>query len=140
MSPETATCPICKGEFDVSPYGSDRHVYCSDRHVYCSRRCRELARLQRDHAKDAAAQARLAAGANPDIVIGKRTSVKQNPNPPTLSGAATGQALEPAAPRSCPHCGEAITIFALLTTPEAARPALPMGNSAGSGVIPIRRA
>ena len=70
MSPETATYPICKGEFDVSPYGSGRHVC-------CSRCCRELARLQRDHAKDAAAQARLAAGANPDIVVGKRTSVKQ---------------------------------------------------------------
>lgn len=129
MSPETATCPICKGEFDVSPYGSDRHVY-------CSRRCRELARLQRDHAKDAAAQARLAAGANPDIVVGKRTSVKQTAIPPALTGAATGQTLEPAATRSCPHCGEAITIVALLTTPEAARPPLP----AGSDVIPIRRA
>lgn len=129
MSPETATCPICKGEFDVSPYGSDRHVY-------CSRRCRELARLQRDHAKDAAAQARLAAGTNPDIVVGKRTSVKQNPSSPALTGAATGQALEPAATRSCPHCGEAITIVALLTTPEAARPPLPTS----SDVIPIRRA
>jgi endogenous inhibitor of DNA gyrase (YacG/DUF329 family) len=35
VSPEsTATCPICTGEFAVSPYGSDRHIY-------CSRRCRE---------------------------------------------------------------------------------------------------
>jgi endogenous inhibitor of DNA gyrase (YacG/DUF329 family) len=134
VSPETtATCPICKGEFTVSPYGADRHIY-------CSRRCRELARLQRDQAKDAAAQARLAAGTNPDIVIGKRTSVKQDTNPPTVTGAATGQALEPAATRSCPHCGEAITIVALLTTPEAARPALPHSNSVGSDVIPIRRA
>lgn len=51
--------------------------------------------------------------------------------------AATGPAPTPApvATRPCPHCGEAITIVALLTTPEAARPTIPE-----PGVIPLRRA
>lgn len=31
----------------------------------------------------------------------------------------------PAAHRECPHCGGPVTIVALLTTPEAARPQLP---------------
>jgi len=43
---------------------------------------------------------------------------------------------QPAAHRACPHCGETITIVALLTTPEAARPNLP---AAGNSVIPLRR-
>lgn len=129
MPPETtATCPICTGQFSPSPYGKDRHTY-------CSRRCRELARQQRDQEKDAAAQARLAAGANPAITLGTRTSLKQNPNTSPIT-APTGQALEPAATRPCPHCGEAVTIVALLTTPEAARPTIPTT----SDVIPIRRA
>lgn len=129
MSPEpTATCPICTVEFPLSPYGRDRHTY-------CSRRCRELARQQRDQERDAAAQARLAAGANPAITLGTRTTVKQ-PTNTHISAPATGQALEPAATRPCPHCGEAITIVALLTTPEAARPTIPPTGD----VIPIRRA
>jgi len=33
---------------------------------------------------------------------------------------------QPAATRNCPHCGEPITIVALLTTPQIARPHLPV--------------
>ena len=34
----------------------------------------------------------------------------------------TAPAPQPAAVRDCPHCGEQITIVALLTTPQIARP------------------
>lgn len=55
----------------------------------------------------------------------------------TSTPAATEPAANPApvATRACPHCGEAITIVALLTTPQAARPTIPE-----PGVIPLRRA
>ena len=54
----------------------------------------------------------------------------------TAATVPTRPVLEPAATRPCPHCGEPITIVALLTTPEAARPQLP---NPASDVIPIRR-
>ena len=41
----------------------------------------------------------------------------------------------PVASRACPHCGEQVSIVALLTTPEAARPVIP-----DPSVIPLRRA
>ena len=37
---------------------------------------------------------------------------------------------QPAATRSCPHCGNPVTIVALLTTPQAARPAPPLTTAA----------
>ena len=43
--------------------------------------------------------------------------------PPRPTAAPTHP--QPAAIRDCPHCGEPITIVALLTTPEAARPTTP---------------
>jgi hypothetical protein len=43
---------------------------------------------------------------------------------------------QPAATRDCPHCGEPITIVALLTTPEAARPSIPTDNR----IVPLHRA
>jgi hypothetical protein len=45
--------------------------------------------------------------------------------------------MGPTATRDCPHCGQPITIVALLTTPEAARPQMPI--AAPDGVIPLRR-
>jgi hypothetical protein len=41
---------------------------------------------------------------------------------PPASPAITPQ---PAATCNCPHCGQPVTIVALLTTPQAARPRLP---------------
>lgn len=41
----------------------------------------------------------------------------------------------PVATRACPHCGEPVSIVALLTTPQAARPSVPE-----PGVVPLRRA
>jgi len=57
---------------------------------------------------------------------------------PVIDTASANRAvLEPAATRPCPHCGEAITIVAPLTTPEAARPVLP---NTVSEVVPLCRA
>ncbi|MFF0476548.1 hypothetical protein [Streptomyces sp. NPDC004284] len=44
--------------------------------------------------------------------------------------------LEPAVPRNCPHYQQPVTIVALLATPEAARPAMPVRSP---DVIPLRR-
>jgi hypothetical protein len=44
--------------------------------------------------------------------------------------------LEPAATRNCPHCQQPVTIVALLATPEAARPAMPVRST---DIIPLRR-
>lgn len=41
----------------------------------------------------------------------------------------------PAALRDCPHCGEPITIVALLTTPQVAGPQLPTGTP---DAVPLR--
>jgi hypothetical protein len=38
---------------------------------------------------------------------------------------ATKPAPQPVATTGCPHCGEPVTIVALLATPQAARPRLP---------------
>jgi endogenous inhibitor of DNA gyrase (YacG/DUF329 family) len=81
------------------------------RHTYCSQRCRKTAY-----------QRRLA---------------EQVPMTADLATSATSTAApQPAAHRACPHCGETITIVALLTTPEAARPNLP---AVGDSVIPLHR-
>ncbi len=76
------------------------------RHRYCSDRCRKHAHLRR-RAEPAA----------------------------TNDARAPESTPAPIAVRDCPHCGGEVSIVALLTTPEAARPALPE-----PGVIPLRRA
>jgi len=78
----------------------------SPRHRYCSGRCRKSAHLRR----------RVEPAAHGD-------------------GRAKEPRPAPVALRACPHCGEDISIVALLTTPEAARPPIPE-----PGVIPLRRA
>lgn len=111
MSPKTITktCPICWEPFTTSGRASKR-VYCSD---VCKRR-REIER----------AASRPYPGRRPTPTAPAPTA------PPT-------HAPQPAAQRECPHCGGPITIVALLTTPEAARPTMPI--AAPDGVIPIRR-
>ena len=78
----------------------------SPRHRYCSDRCRKHAHLRR-----------------------------QTEPAPENQGREPESAPAPIAVRACPHCGNEVSIVALLTTPEAARPALPE-----PGVIPLRRA
>lgn len=80
------------------------------KHTYCSGRCR------------------AAAG---------RRRAKNHTTPPAAEQTAAPLTLpQPAATRDCPHCGSAITIVALLTTVEAARPQLPI---APPEVVPLRR-
>ncbi|MGE0297703.1 zinc finger domain-containing protein [Pseudonocardia sp.] len=81
----------------------------SRRHTYYSDRCRKTAH-----------QRRLA----------------EQPPPTTTPATDPPPGPERAATRPCPHCGETITIVALLTTPQAARPTLP---AVGDSVIPLRR-
>jgi endogenous inhibitor of DNA gyrase (YacG/DUF329 family) len=81
------------------------------KHTYCSTRCRRTAFERR--------RAEQPGRAEPAAPM----SADRRP--------------QPAAERTCPHCGGSITIVALLTTPEAARPQMPM--AAPDGVIPLHR-
>jgi endogenous inhibitor of DNA gyrase (YacG/DUF329 family) len=77
------------------------------KHTYCSNRCR--AEAGRRRTRDAATA-----------------------NPPA-SPAPKPYRPEPAARRECPHCGQPVTIVALLTTPQVAQPAPATPN-----VVPLR--
>ena len=66
------------------------------RRIYCSKKCRGAA-------------------------WERRTSRRTKPATP----AAPRPAPQPVTTSSCPHCGQPITIVALLATPQAARPRLP---------------
>ena len=72
------------------------------RRIYCSKKCTGTAWERRNGRRTA--QARAAQPATPP---------------------ATPPRPEPAATRGCPHCGQPITIVALLTTPQAAQPRQP---------------
>ena len=80
------------------------------KHTYCSNRCR--AEAGRRRARDTTSRATAAPGRRP-------------------------YRPEPAAQRDCPHCGQPVTIVALLTTPQIAGPQLATG---APDVIPLRRA
>lgn len=113
--PITKTCPICWTEFVAAGRNARNHTYCSTR-------CKRTA-FHRRHANDRV----------PDT--------RTTPPPPAPAAPPAGtpneQLPQPAAHRECPHCGGPVTIVALLTTPEAARPQLPL--AAPDGVIPLRR-
>lgn len=114
MSPNTTeqaitkTCPICWEPFSAT--GRTRTTK-----VYCSTQCKRTAAARREV---------------------ERTT--HRPGPPS-AGAPAAPAPQPqtVAQRDCPHCGGPVTIVALLTTPEAARPTMPI--AAPDGVIPLRR-
>jgi hypothetical protein len=107
--PETRTCPICWNTFTASGRGRSRV-----QHTYCSSRCR--AEAGRRRTRDTA-----------DNTTNSATSGPTTPRP---------YRPEPAAIRDCPHCGNPITIVALLTTPQIARPQQTTGTP---DVIPLRR-
>lgn len=65
------------------------------KHTYCSSRCRAEAGRRRN-----------------------RANTTNQPTPPTTPKPYQP---EPAALRECPHCGQPITIVALLTTPQVAQ-------------------
>jgi endogenous inhibitor of DNA gyrase (YacG/DUF329 family) len=83
------------------------------KHTYCTDRCRKIAFERRQRTEPTTAIAAPATA----------TPVDQLP--------------QPAANRACPHCGGPVTIVALLTTPEAARPQMPIIEP--NGVTPLRR-
>ena len=64
---------------------------------------------------------------------------RDEPSPPAgpNSSPRAEDLPRPVAHRDCPHCGGPVTIVALLTTPEAARPATPVATP--GGVIPLHR-
>jgi endogenous inhibitor of DNA gyrase (YacG/DUF329 family) len=80
------------------------------KHTYCSGRCRaEAGRRRTRDTRDA------------------NTTHTPAPKP---------YRPEPAALRDCPHCGQPVTIVALLTTPQIAAPQLATGTP---DVIPLHR-
>jgi hypothetical protein len=80
----------------------------TNRHTYCSGRCR--AEAGRRRARDTT-----------------------NTTPAAITATPKAYRPEPAALRDCPHCGQPITIVALLTTPQLAQPA-----SEPSNVVSLR--
>jgi endogenous inhibitor of DNA gyrase (YacG/DUF329 family) len=114
MSPDTntntmsKTCPICWEGFTATGRQA-RHK------TYCSPTCKRTAAARREV---------------------ERTSQPQHPSTPVATAHPAPQP-QTVAQRDCPHCGGPVTIVALLTTPEAARPQMPI--AAPDGVIPLRR-
>jgi hypothetical protein len=105
-------CPVCWTEFLAT--GSN-----AGKHTYCSTRCRHTAFDRRRTDRPG------------------RGSRPIQPTSLTAGSPASTQRPQPAAERACPHCGGLVTIVALLTTPEAARPQMPA--AAPETVIPVRR-
>lgn len=104
------TCPICWEAFVATGRQAKTRVYCSPE---CKR--------------TAAARREVERTSHPNKPFG--------PPPPPVAPIAAPTALpQPAAQRDC---GRPVTIVALLTTPEAARPQMPM--AAPDGVIPLHR-
>jgi endogenous inhibitor of DNA gyrase (YacG/DUF329 family) len=106
---DTRTCPVCWNSFTLAVRNSAQHTYCSDR-------CRAEAgrrRRRRDH----------------------HTATTSATHPPTPRPYRP----QPAAQRDCPHCGQPVTIVALLTTPQIAGPQIagPQQATATPDVIPL---
>jgi endogenous inhibitor of DNA gyrase (YacG/DUF329 family) len=112
MSPNaiTKSCPICWDTFTAT--GRARH------RIYCSVECKRTAAARREVERATHLD-------HPNRQLPAPTASAPTPLPQTV------------AHRDCPHCGGPITIVALLTTPEAARPSAPL--AAPDGVIPLHR-
>ena len=114
MSPDTSnliskTCPICWESFTATGRQAKHKTYCSPQ-------CKRTAAARREV---------------------ERTAHPQHPPTPTAATAPPAPLPQTVAQRDCPHCGGPVTIVALLTTPEAARPQMPTATL--DGVIPLRR-
>jgi len=116
MSPDTntipKTCPICWEPFTATGRQAKTRVYCSPE---CKR--------------TAAARREVERTSHPTTPFGP-------PHPPAVPAPPT-PLPQLAAQRDCPHCGGPVSIVALLTTPEAARPQIPA--AALDRVIPLHR-
>jgi hypothetical protein len=115
VSPSTVvkTCPICWEGFIATGRQAKNRVYCSP-----ERKCTAAARREVDRAS------------SPMRAFGP---------PPAAAAPAPLPAPLPqlAAQRDCPYCGGPATIVALLTTPEVARPQIPI--TAPEEVSALRR-
>ena len=107
------TCPICWEAFIATGRQAKTRLY-------CSRQCKRTAAARRE----------IDRAGHPHTPFGPPPPAAALPGPPA-------PLPQPAAQRDCPHCGGPVTIVALLTTPEAARPQMPM--AAPDGVIPLHR-
>jgi endogenous inhibitor of DNA gyrase (YacG/DUF329 family) len=107
------TCPICWEAFIATGRQAKTRAYCSPE-------CKRTAAARREV---------------------ERTSSPIRAFGPPLAAAAPAPPPAPlpqlAAQRDCPHCGGPVSIVALLTTPEVARPQIP--TAAPEGVIALRR-
>lgn len=126
MSPDTRdpnynatrkTCPICWEAFIATGRQAKNRLYCSPE-------CKRTAAARRE--VDRATPTGPAHG-----------RPFGTPPPAATPPAPAAPLPHIAAQRDCPHCGGPVTIVALLTTPEAARPQMPI--AAPDGVIPLRR-
>ncbi|MCU1679503.1 MAG: hypothetical protein JWQ81_242 [Amycolatopsis sp.] len=115
MSPNTTakTCPICWEAFIATGRQARTRVYCSPECKRTAAACREVERAS--------------------------SPVRAFGLPPAAAAPAPPPVPLPqlAAQRDCPHCGGPVSIVTLLTTPEAARPQIPI--TAHEGVIALRR-
>ncbi|WP_158842849.1 hypothetical protein [Saccharothrix deserti] len=114
MSPDhdntiSKICPICWERFTATGRQAKHKAYCSPS-------CKRTAAARREV---------------------ERTSHPAHPSTPAAAPAPTAPLPQTVAQRDCPHCGGPVTIVALLTTPEAARPQMPI--AAPDGVVPLRR-
>jgi endogenous inhibitor of DNA gyrase (YacG/DUF329 family) len=105
------TCPICWEAFIATGRQAKTRVY-------CSRECKRTAAARRE-------------------VERTSNSVRAFGQPPAAAAPAPAPLPQLAAQRDCPHCGGQVSIVALLTTPEVARPQIPI--TAPEGVIALRR-
>lgn len=119
--PIQRTCPVCEVQFTTDP---------NLRQIYCSPACRTEQEKRRDQARDAERARRLG---EPAAHTGLARPTTARPR----RRAEPVEHLAPAATRDCPHCGQPVTIVALLATPEAARPTI---TQPGGEVIAQRRA
>ncbi len=108
------TCPICWKPFTATGRQAKNRRYCTPE-------CKRVAAARRE------------------VERAIPTPQPHGSPPPTapVTAAPAPQLPMTAAHRDCPHCGGPVTIVALLTTPEAARPTMPL--AASDGVIPLRR-
>lgn len=103
-------CPICWEAFISTGRQAKTRLY-------CSRECKRTAAARRE--------------------VDRTSHHPSGLLEPQLPAAAPVPLPQLAAQRDCPHCGGPVSIVALLTTPEAARPQIPV--AALDGVIPLRR-
>ena len=122
------TCPVCEGEFQADP---------RVRQVYCSPTCRAEQEHRRERARDQERARRLGESA-PGSPGPRQPTIVPAPAPAKQPGpAGPPDPMGPTATRACPHCGQPVTIVALLTTPEAARPHI---TQPGADIVALRRA